>query len=145
MTVLTASGKGTQQPEVLTLAEAAEFLRVSDEVVATLAAEGALPAQLVGSEWRFLKRALADWLRYGPEFYREIKKHPHSWLLGDSLLEGLAAELEKRLLGRLAASEEKRDKPGSKQAVLKHFGVFQEDDDLEARLADARAQREAGG
>jgi hypothetical protein len=27
--------------------------------------------------------------------------------------------------------------------VLKQFGIFQEDDDLEERMADARARREA--
>jgi hypothetical protein len=36
-------------------------------------------------------------------------------------------------------------KPGSKQAVLKHFGVFQADGDLEQQLAAHRAQREAAG
>ena len=34
---------------------------------------------------------------------------------------------------------------GGKEAVLKHFGVFRDDNDLEERLADARARREAGG
>ncbi len=51
--------------------------------------------------------------------------------------------LEKRLLIRLAASEEKGDKPGSKQAVLKHFGVFRDDEDMEKQLANLGAQREA--
>jgi hypothetical protein len=36
-------------------------------------------------------------------------------------------------------------KPGSKQAVLEHLGVFMGDEDLEECLADARARPEAGG
>jgi hypothetical protein len=36
-------------------------------------------------------------------------------------------------------------KAGSKQAVLKHFGIFKDDEDLEERLADARRRREEQG
>jgi excisionase family DNA binding protein len=48
--------------EVLTLAEAAAYLRLPEkEVIAAAAAQG-LPGRLVGSEWRFLKTALQQWL-----------------------------------------------------------------------------------
>jgi excisionase family DNA binding protein len=50
-------------PDVLTLHEAAAFLRVGDRDVAALAAAQAIPARKVGAEWRFLKSALEDWLR----------------------------------------------------------------------------------
>jgi excisionase family DNA binding protein len=48
--------------EVLTLAEAAAYLRLPErEVVAAATAQG-LPGRLVGGEWRFLKTALQQWL-----------------------------------------------------------------------------------
>jgi excisionase family DNA binding protein len=49
--------------EVLTLSEAADYLRVSEETLRQLASEKAIPAREVGGEWRFLKSALQDWLR----------------------------------------------------------------------------------
>jgi hypothetical protein len=35
--------------------------------------------------------------------------------------------------------------PGSKEAVLKSFGIFQDDDDLDEQLARLRAIRKAAG
>ncbi len=49
--------------EVLTLSEAAAYLRVAEEDVARLAALKELPGRQIGSEWRFLKAGLPDWLR----------------------------------------------------------------------------------
>lgn len=55
-----------QQPDdVLTLAEAASYLRVPEEEVLRLAEQRDIPAQKIGGEWRFLKRALGHWLTYG--------------------------------------------------------------------------------
>jgi excisionase family DNA binding protein len=48
--------------DVLTLAEAAEYLRLPEETLARQAAQGTIPAQQVGDAWRFLKLALDDWL-----------------------------------------------------------------------------------
>jgi excisionase family DNA binding protein len=49
--------------EVLTLPEAAAYLRLAEsEVVDLIRAEG-LPARPVADGWRFLKSALQDWLR----------------------------------------------------------------------------------
>lgn len=50
-------------PEVLTLDEAARFLRVEPQVLAELAASASVPARSVHGQWRFLRAALADWLR----------------------------------------------------------------------------------
>jgi len=134
-----------QDEVVLTLAEAAAFLRVPEDALLALADTDAIPAQKIGGEWRFLKRALADWLRYGRQVYREFRGYPLPWLLEFPPMEELLAVLEKRLLSKLSPPEEKTPRPGSKQAILKHFGVFRDDDDMEARLAEVRAQREAGG
>ena len=48
--------------EVLTLAEAAAYLRLPDREVIVAASTQGLPGRLVGGEWRFLKTALQQWL-----------------------------------------------------------------------------------
>jgi excisionase family DNA binding protein len=50
---------------VLTLTEAAAFLRVKDMALAEKAAAGEVPARQIGGEWRFLREALVDWLYVG--------------------------------------------------------------------------------
>ncbi len=47
---------------VLTLEEAAEFLRVSQESVRRLAATNQLPGRLIDGEWRFWVEAVVSWL-----------------------------------------------------------------------------------
>jgi excisionase family DNA binding protein len=48
--------------EVLTLAEAAAYLRLPEkDVIAATSTQG-LPGRLVGGEWRFLKSAIQQWL-----------------------------------------------------------------------------------
>jgi excisionase family DNA binding protein len=49
-------------PEVITLAEAAKFLRLPAKAVERLATERNLPGRKIGSEWRFLRRAVEEWL-----------------------------------------------------------------------------------
>lgn len=49
--------------EVLTLAEAAAYLRLPEAEVVRLVHTEGLPGRRVGAEWRFLKPALQDWLR----------------------------------------------------------------------------------
>lgn len=48
--------------EVLTLSEAAVYLRVSSDAVLELAQAGNLPGRQLGQEWRFFKTALQLWL-----------------------------------------------------------------------------------
>lgn len=91
-------------PEVLTLGETAAYLRVPEAAVLELATSEKLPAQKIGGEWRFLKRAITDWLRQGTA-----------------------------------------PKPGSREAVLRHFGVFRDEGDLEEQLATLRAIRKSSG
>ena len=52
--------------KVMTLAEAAKFLRVPVDQVRTLADDGKLPGRKIGDEWRFLKSMLVVWLRGKP-------------------------------------------------------------------------------
>src|SRR4051812_18862787 len=60
------STKGAAQQEVLTLAEAAKYLRVSQDVLRRWASLGMVPGRRIDDEWRFLKAALQDWLRVAP-------------------------------------------------------------------------------
>jgi excisionase family DNA binding protein len=53
----------TGNAEVLTLDEAAAFLRVQPDELLRLVGLQGLPARQIGREWRFLKSALQDWLR----------------------------------------------------------------------------------
>lgn len=48
--------------EVLTLAEAAQFLRVAEEGLKTDVADGKVPGRLVAGEWRFNRAGLLCWL-----------------------------------------------------------------------------------
>ena len=48
--------------EVLTLAEAAAFLRVSESGLKADAAAGRVPGRVVAGEWRFVKPTLLAWL-----------------------------------------------------------------------------------
>lgn len=52
--------------KVMTLGEAAKFLRVSAAKVRELADEGKLPGREIGDDWRFLQSMLVEWLRGKP-------------------------------------------------------------------------------
>ncbi|MHB1423188.1 MAG: helix-turn-helix domain-containing protein [Gemmataceae bacterium] len=52
--------------EVLTLREAAAYLKMAEADVLRWVEEQALPARRMGNEWRFLKTAIQQWLRTGP-------------------------------------------------------------------------------
>lgn len=49
--------------DVLTLKEASEYLRISEDEVVRLATRQGLPGRRAGQDWRFLKAALQDWLK----------------------------------------------------------------------------------
>jgi excisionase family DNA binding protein len=51
--------------EVLTLAEAAAYLRLSEADVSSAVHAQGLPGRLVGGQWRFLKAAIQQWLTEG--------------------------------------------------------------------------------
>jgi excisionase family DNA binding protein len=55
--------RAVEADAVLTLEEAAAFLRVSPDAVMRLVAQQALPGRRIEGQWRFLRAALADWLR----------------------------------------------------------------------------------
>ncbi|HZZ82550.1 MAG TPA: helix-turn-helix domain-containing protein [Gemmataceae bacterium] len=49
-------------PDVMTLAEAAAFLRVTEDDIVTAATTQGLPGRKVGGEWRFSQSSLQAWL-----------------------------------------------------------------------------------
>jgi excisionase family DNA binding protein len=49
-------------PEVLTLAEVADWLQVEEDSVRKLAETGEVPGRRIGGEWRFARQAVLDWL-----------------------------------------------------------------------------------
>lgn len=57
-------GKTLLRREVLTLGEAAHYLRLPARTLRKQAEQGHNPARRIGDTWRFLKAALDDWLRY---------------------------------------------------------------------------------
>ena len=54
-----------REPDVLTVAEAAELLQVDPDLVLELAERGELPGRLLGEDWRFARAALLGWLAQG--------------------------------------------------------------------------------
>lgn len=128
--VRAVSGANAEAVEVWTLPEVAAYLRVSEAAVEELAASGRLPAQQIGTEWRFLKQAVVDWLACGWSSQREAPS-----LLGQPAWSRSALEQYLRHITALP--------PGFKNAVLKHFGVFRDDNDREEQLAALHAYRKA--
>lgn len=63
VTPSTLSPNGVPAGDVLTLAEAAAYLRVSEVAVLRATRVDKLPGRVVGEEWRFLKSALQEWLK----------------------------------------------------------------------------------
>lgn len=55
--------------EVLTLSEAAAYLRLPEADVMRLVDQQALPARRLANEWRFLKAAIQQWLSTPPPKY----------------------------------------------------------------------------
>lgn len=53
---------GPAPDEVLTLAEAAAYLRLPETEVVNLVHSQGLPGRFAGKEWRFLKAAIQAWL-----------------------------------------------------------------------------------
>lgn len=50
-------------PDVLTLEEAADYLRIAVPVLKCLIAGGKIPAKYIDDQWRILRGAIDDWLR----------------------------------------------------------------------------------
>jgi excisionase family DNA binding protein len=138
MDSLGAAMPDKQLDDVLTITEAAAYLRVPEEELLHLAEHRDIPAQRIGGEWRFLKRALAHWLTYGPRFCRDFPP----WFFDHPFLEDMLLAIEKRLLQRITPEKAQR---GSKDAVRRHVGILKDESDLEETLASLSSIRKSGG
>lgn len=49
-------------PDILTLEETSEYLRLPVETVSERALKGNIPGRKIGNSWRFSKAAIDDWL-----------------------------------------------------------------------------------
>jgi excisionase family DNA binding protein len=76
-----ASSATDAWPEVLTLAEAAAYLRVPEAEIVRLVGPQGLPGRLIGSEWRFSRAALQQWLQApsGPSSREALRSLAGSW------------------------------------------------------------------
>jgi excisionase family DNA binding protein len=63
----TANGAVPPPGEVFTFPEAAAYLRVTETELLRLVHDQALPGRQFGTEWRFLKSAIQDWLKTPPK------------------------------------------------------------------------------
>jgi excisionase family DNA binding protein len=88
---------------VLTLAEAAAYLRVGEAEIVQAVRDQGLPARQIGPDWRFLKSALQDWLRSPPRRNRGLLAHLGA-VRNDPYLEELLQEVYQRR-GRPEAEE----------------------------------------
>jgi excisionase family DNA binding protein len=69
--------------EVLTLAEAAAYLRLPEEEVVRLVHMQDLPGRFAGTQWRFLKTAIQEWLSKPPPKYSKEGQRSVAGLLRD--------------------------------------------------------------
>jgi excisionase family DNA binding protein len=94
--------------EVLTLAEAAAYLRLPEDVVVRLVHQQDLPGRYAGTEWRFFKTAIQQWLSQPVTAKAPAKKDFWESQLGafkdDPQLEEIVKEAHRRR-GRPATKE----------------------------------------
>jgi excisionase family DNA binding protein len=57
--------------KIMTVQEAARYLRVSSTLVRRLARQGEIPGTQVGRQWRFAKEQLDEWMREQSKARRE--------------------------------------------------------------------------
>ena len=67
----------TNEVPVLTVDEAAEYLRIPKSSLYKLAQEGKVPSQKVGKHWRFHREAIDKWLSNS---MKDDTTEPISWI-----------------------------------------------------------------
>lgn len=78
-------------PDILTLEEAANYLRLSTETIERQATQGQIPGRRIEDTWRFLKAAIDDWLRSHDS--RTLLLQQAGALAGDETLPELRAAI----------------------------------------------------
>ena len=90
--------------EVLTLPEAAAYLRLPEADVLAMIEQQDLPARRFGNEWRFFKAAIQKWLSASANANKEGIWAAAGSLRDDPFLEEMLAEIE-RMRGRPTSEE----------------------------------------
>ena len=62
LTVGHAEFRPFSPPDVLTVAQLAQWLQVEEDTIQTLAEDGDIPGRQLGGEWRFAREAVLAWL-----------------------------------------------------------------------------------
>lgn len=62
-------------PDILTIEEAADLLRIPLSSVYKLAQQGRIPAQKVGRHWRFYRPTLLNWIAGQANFENKPTNH----------------------------------------------------------------------
>jgi excisionase family DNA binding protein len=60
-------------PEIMTIGETAQYLRISLSSLYKIAQEGRIPCQKVGRHWRFRREAIDRWLENAPTTNRPVE------------------------------------------------------------------------
>jgi len=60
-------------PEIMTISETAEYLRISLSSLYKLAQDGRIPCQKVGRHWRFRKASIDRWLEQNLQSHKSEK------------------------------------------------------------------------
>lgn len=81
--------------DVLTLEEAADYLRLDIPRLEAMAEKRELPCRKAGNEWRFLKSALQEWLR-GIDNPQQALARQAGVLKDDPVLLKLVNDIQKR-------------------------------------------------
>ena len=63
-------------PDVMTIQETSQYLRIPISSLYKLAQEGRIPCQKVGRHWRFRREALERWLEESPNSKSETNNLP---------------------------------------------------------------------
>lgn len=132
--------------DVLTLEEAAKYLKVSSEEMSRLAEEDRVPAQRIGESWRFLKAALSRWLELGirgrgnPD---RVHHFPPFWF-DHPILEEWLHIMRLHMQALQQPREEPKPAKGSKEALSQYFGILRGKENPEEILASLKAIRSEG-
>ena len=78
-------------PDVLTLDEVADYLRLPKETVERQATRGKIPGRRIEESWRFLRKAIDNWLQSHDS--REVLLYQAGALVDDEIL----GELRKKI------------------------------------------------
>ncbi len=103
-----------------------------------MARTGRIPGQEINGKWRFRKKAIDQWLGHQPQ--QDLRVLHSSWMPSPSVSaqeSGIST-----LDSGIDRVPDRLNQPGSKQAVLKYFGIFEQDNDLEEHLANLHAYRQ---